>query len=323
MNPQVLETSPKNYETNVFTNTPLTAEFNTDLFIKDSYLDTFVYLTDSNGVRIDGRIVYRKRKLTFTPLKTLDPGSEYRFFLIGKADVTNGTNGIKSILEEPMLGNVIVTFTTEGQLAIDPPQLQTPADGVLLRQPPTFSWKAATDAAKYEVRISQSNRFETTEFKSETAELMIDPDVEWPEGIHYWSVRSIRNDGVASEWSITRQFNLTTLVEGKISEEDAPPVEVIYEEASFELELIETFPSDTLADVPINVKSIYFRVIGDVNVEMIDVESFSIVGKHITGDPTEDSHGDVKGTYAIVSDKDGTTYIVFTPEVLPADTEGA
>ncbi|MNV64144.1 hypothetical protein D3C71_1567720 [compost metagenome] len=94
-----------------------------------------------------------------------------------------------------------------------------------------------------------------------------------------------------------------------------PDIEVMFEEPDFEIELIEVFPKDISANVPSNIKTIYFRVIGQVDVALIDIDSFKLVGTHITGDYNETSHGEVAGQFSIVSAADGTTYLLFTIDV--------
>lgn len=315
--PTVLTTSPSNYATKVSVTSAITADFDIDLDPKS--LDNHVYLTNSHGVRIDGRVVYRRKKIIFTPLQPLEPGTSYQFFLIGDSNLEDGAvTGIRNLMGSAMRGNTVVSFTTESAVQIDPPGSLQPADGSLLRQMPLFSWSPVSGAVGYDIRVSTSNRYETLFFSSDRLkELQIEPNITWQEGIYYWSVRSIRDDGVASPWSPSRQFNYSLLVEGTISEEDAPPIEVMYEELDTELEVVEVFPADGSSDIPINVKSIFFRVIGDVDVSLIDVDSFKIVGRHITGDYEEESHGEVAGRFAIVKDSDSTTYIVFTPDPLP------
>ncbi|MNP45889.1 hypothetical protein D3C76_1398500 [compost metagenome] len=139
------------------------------------------------------------------------------------------------------------------------------------------------------------------------------------DGIYYWTVRGVRNDGVTGEWSAIGQFSIQTFEAGTISPVDQPPVEVLYDEPNFEVELIESFPKLDSVDVPLNIKSLYFRVIGEIDVSLIDVDSFILKGTHIAGVP-EESHGEVAGQMSIVSGGDGTTYIIFTPDV-PAEPE--
>jgi len=316
----VLETSPGNYATEVATTASITVTFNIDL--DSRYIQDYVYLTDARGVHIDSRIVYKRKTITVTPLNPLDPGKTYQLFVIGDSDLTdNKANGIRSIVGDPMPGNFILTFTTDGEVAIEPPTLTLPGYGSVMRQNPIFAWEPVDGAVGYNIRISKSNRFDVLVFPENPdqvyTETEIEPAIIWDEGIHYWSVRAIREDGVKSEWSDIGQFNINMLEPGKISEEDAPPVDVLYE-TDPSLELIEVFPRDEFAGVPTNVKSIYFRVIGEVDVSLIDVDSFRVIGSHVTGDYNAESHGEVKGTVSIAPAGDGTTYIIFTPEIPPA-----
>lgn len=319
--PQVLATSPSNYEVQVPTNASLTVDFSIDL--DNRYIEDHVYLTDSRGVHIDARVVYKKKRITVTPNAPLEAGKSYQLVLVGDSDLTdNVAQGIRSILGDPMPGNFTVNFTTDGEAALEAPTLLTPAYGSVNRVNPVFSWEPVEHAEHYQIRISKSNRFDVLDFPLEPAEKFfetsIEPDIEWVDGIYYWTVRGVRNDGVAGEWSAIGQFSIQTFEAGTISPEDVPPVEVLYDEPNFEIELIETFPKEGFVDVPLNTKSLYFRVIGEIDVSLIDVDSFSLRGTHISGVP-EDSHGDVKGQMSLVSAGDGTTYIIFTPD-LPTTT---
>lgn len=315
-NPQILSTSPINYATDVPVNSSITVDFSIDL--DGLYIDDYVYLADSRGVHIDTRVVYRKKKITVTPTAPLESGKQYLLTLVGDSDMTDAVaHGIRNILGEPLAGNFTINFTTDGEAALEAPTLVTPAYGSVNRVQPVFTWAALDNAQAYEIRISKSNKFDILLFPAEAGERFyettLEPKVAWEDGIYYWTVRGIRNDGVTGEWSSIGQFSVKTYDEGTITPEDQLPIEVLYDEPNFEIELIESFPKVGTVDVPLNIKSLYFRVIGEIDVSLIDLDSFSLVGMHISGTP-EESHGNVTGQLSMVNAGDGTTYIIFTPD---------
>lgn len=324
-NPEVLSTTPRNYETGVSINTSISADFNIDL--DQRYIASNVFLQDNNGTRVEGRSVFRKQKLTFTPLQPLESGRTYTFTMIGDTDVEDGRiEGLRNIIGEPLQGNMTVTFVTESIKTLDPPIAKLPTNESVVRLVPTFAWTEVEGAASYQFYLSRSNRFDILLYPVETTdklyEARVDPNITWEDGIYYWKVRAVRDDGATSEWTPIQQFNLDRTEEGTISEEDTPDIEVFYNEYDIELELVGKFPEPLSVDIPVTLKSIFFRVIGHIDPSQLDADSFKLHGSHITGDEYETSHGEVNGQYAVVTDDDGTTYIIFTPDLLPEETAG-
>lgn len=324
--PVVLNTSPANNAIEVATNTTITVDFNIDL---DSQYVTeeFVYLTDDTGVRVKGLLQYRRKKILFTPEIELEPKKVYKFYLIGDSTPMDGKpHGLRNIIGDPMLGNFVVTFTTEAKKVVPTPVLLSPADLTIVRTNPVFEWKPVDGISRYQIRISLSNTFDKLVFPEDPKHVIydtkIEPNEKWMFGIYYWSVRAVDENDRVSEWSPTYQFHLTDVTEGKIAEEDAAPIEVMYEEAfDYTLELVQVHPSDGSLRVDPKTKSFYFRVIGEIDISSIDVNFFEMRGTHVTEDVGEVSHGVVKGVTSIAQANDGTTYIVFTPDPLP-DEEG-
>lgn len=321
--PQVLETSPKNYETDVPVNVSLSATMST--YIDQNHLDPYIYLLDAEGTHIEGRIVLKRKVIVFTPFQPLDPGKSYQFVLQGDNDLTdNKEDGIRSITGESMQGNTVVTFTTEVVESLPAPEAVNPTRDSVIKEIPTIRWTEVIEANSYQFYLSRSNRFDTLVYPDDTNqkiyETFIDPNIEWTDGIYYWKVRSINETGVHGEWSTIYQFHLDRSEEGTISEDDTLPIEMFYENANIELEVVESFPNEESVQIPINLKSIYFRVIGDIDINLLDKNSFRVTGEHLTQDEYEPSHGEVSGQISIVSHDDGTNYIIFTPDVLSVET---
>lgn len=321
--PTVVSTSPSNYQRDVPVSTSIRVEFSIDL--DSRYIDPFVLMTDSFNRPVNVRVNYRAKVITITPLQALSMGTAYKVTLIGDTDVEDGAKqGIRSIIGDCMAGSVTLTFTTEQDETLAVPELSTPVNNSIIREKPVFKWNTVDNAAGYHLELSKSNTFGTLihpqSEHSLIAATLLEPDVTLDDGIYYVRLRSVRDDGRSGEWSRAYQFNLSTSEEGSISEEDAPAVDVFPyydEDVTIELEVVENFPKDLGNHVPTNVKSIYFRVIGDIDLTLLDSESLTLVGQHISGDFQEESHGVVKGRTTVVDNGDGTAYIVFTPEPLP------
>lgn len=324
--PVVLSTSPSNNASDVKITDSIRITFDTDL--DSRYVSDYVYLMDDDGNRIEGRANYRKKVITFTPLQALKKSKSYTFFLVGDVDLEdNKIEGIRSIIGVAMGGRYTVNFRTELGDSIVPPKVSSPVHGTILRNAPLFSWEPVENAVGYEMQIANTNTFNVKLFpidgeETVISETQIEPNVALEDGIYYWRIRSIRDDGDRGIWSRIYQFHLSAVKEGTISEEDfddVDPAEEMFE--AMELELVESFPTADGIQVPLNVKSMYFRVIGDLDPSLLDVDSISLVGHHISDDYEEYSHGEVSGRITVVESYDGTTYIVFNPDVIP-ETDG-
>ncbi len=327
--PTVTTVSPSNYSTKVSVTTSIKITFDIDL--DGRYIDDFIYLLDGLGERVDGRIVYRKKVITFTPKEPLSMGTTYKLCIIGDSDLTDDQEaGIRSILGDSMEGNVFIQFTTESDETTVPPVMISPLSQSVIREHPVFEWEPVDGMKGYQLQISTSNQFTTLIYPSadEEVELIqdvsIEPSIELEEGNYYFRIRSVREDGVTSQWSRTFQFHYTTSENGKIAEGDEDPFDTTDDElfgVSMELELVDEFPKDHAIDIPLNVKTIFFRVIGDIDLELIDSESFTITGKHISDDWEEESHGELQGKFMITKSKDGTAYLLFLLDPIQLDTE--
>lgn len=327
--PTIQDTYPKNNQTNVKITDSIRVIFDTDL--DSRYIENNVSLLDTSGeelVQVEGRVVYRKKTITFIPHKPLKKGRTYVFSLVGDKDLNdNKIEGIRSIIGEPFAGSYSILFTTELGEILPPPEIISPVHATIIRQKPVFSWIPIENAKGYEIQISKTNTFNTKVFPMNDEEFIcygntLEPNIEFDDGIYYWRIRTVTQDGEHGAWSQIYQFNLSTIIEGKVTEEDeSPEYEEDYLDELIELELIESFPKHNSVQIPTNVKNIYFRVIGNLNPAKLDLDSFVIEGIHISEDEQEESHGVVKGKFTLVESDDGTTYLIFTPEPLPQDEE--
>lgn len=326
--PTVIEVSPHNYENEVDIETSVRATFDVDLDTR--YLNDFVYLQDEDGKKVEGRVSYRKRVLVFTPLVPLKKQATYSLFLVGDSNLANDeVEGLRSIIGDAMTGVKIVRFTTKVGDLLPPPDVKRPMNNSVIRLKPVFEWAPVIGNEGYRLQVSKTNTFNVLVYPLEDETVItgesVEPDVVMEDGHYYWRVRTIQTDG-ESIWSRIMQFNLTTLSEGKIAEDDADEIDPTDDPSFYEIseiEFIEAFPQQDTLQVPSNVENLYFRLLGDINLEEMDINSLTLTGQHISEDYEEESHGLVKGRTVVVDSVDGTVYVIFTPDPLvPIPEEG-
>lgn len=325
--PTVLSVEPANYATDVGVSSSIQVEFDVDLDTR--YIDgNFTLMTTNNEV-IEGRTSYRKKVITFVPLEPLAKGTNFVFTIKGDGNLDDEVDdGIKSIIGATMAGSFISRFMTERTDMLPVPTIISPVNNTIIKKTPVFTWEAVEGATHYDVEISKSNTFSTKIFPAvdsiRITSPTLSPNVEMPDGIYYWRIRSVGGTTNKGAWSSVMQFNLTTEALGQIAAGDSAFVDAT-DDVSFtgtmELEQIETFPKELEIFVPTNVANLYFRMIGDINLADIDVDSLQLEGVHVSGDFDEESHGRVAGKISFVTAGDYTTYIIFTPDPLPIDEE--
>lgn len=320
--PTIVKTTPIIYASGVPTTISIQIEFDIDL--DGRYIEDFVVFKDAGGTPISGRIVYRKKIITFTPHVPLNEGAEYELVLIGDTNVDDvNREGLRSIVGEPMGGIFSLRFTTEANEVLPAPDVVRPIHHSILKEEPVFEWVAVEDAQHYEIQIATTNTFHSVLYPvADNVPILLTsviPDLEWEDRIYYWRIRTVDDEDRPGLWSSVMQFNISRIEEGPIAEEDVDPNDLVEDFNSFELELIESFPKENSVQVPLHVHALYFRVIGDIDLTQIDESSFSLTGVHFSGDLEEESHGEVSGKPYIVNSNDGTTYLVFVLDPLPIE----
>lgn len=325
--PTVLSVDPANYATDVGVSSSIQIEFDADLDTR--YLDGNVILATISNELIEGRVSYRKKIVTFVPLEPLSKGTNYVLTIKGDNNLEDGVeDGVKSIIGSTMAGSFSSRFMTERTDMLLTPLIVSPVNNTIIRETPVFTWEAVDGATHYDVEISKSNTFSTKIFPTVDSIRIttptLSPNVEMTDGIYYWRIRSVGGTNNKGAWSSVMQFNLTTEALGQIAAGDSAFVDAT-DDVSFtgtmELEQIETFPKELETFVPTNIANLYFRMIGDINLSDIDVDSLQLEGVHVSGDFEEESHGRVPGKISFVTAGDYTTYIIFTPDPLPVEEE--
>lgn len=325
--PTIIEVSPFNYAVDINIATSIRAAFDIDL--DSRYINDYVYLLDDTGTKVEGRTAYRKKVITFTPTVPLQKGMTYQFVLVGDSNVEDNVNsGLRSIIGDCMAGSQTIRFTTEADDTLPAPIVKIPTHNSVVRSKPVFEWIPVDKANGYEVEVAQTNTFNTKLYPVDDETIILentlDPDIAFEDGLYYWRIRTIQPDGAKGLWSKTMHFNLTTETEGKVSEDDEDPIDPTDDPSfydSIELELIEVFPKELVMQVPTNVKTLYFRLLGDIDMTQIDMYSLTLTGSHISEDFEEETHGEVKGSTTILESSDGTVYLLFTPEPLVPEVE--
>lgn len=325
--PTVIEVTPHNYANEVDVETSIRATFSIDM--DPRYMSDFVYLQDEEGNRIEGRVKYGKRVVTFTPHQPLKKQATYNLFLIGDSNLSDEeTVGLRSIIGIAMAGVKIIRFTTMLGDQLLPPTAKFPMNNSVIRLKPVFEWSPVEGNEGYGIQISKTNTFNTLVYplddETTISGELLEPDVELEDGHYYWRIRTIQAGGETSIWSRILQFHFATSVEGKISHEDADEIDSTDDPSFYEiteLEFIEAFPSLDSIQVKTNVETLYFRLLGDIDLEALDIRSLTLTGEHISEDYEEESHGPVKGRTVLVESDDGTVYVLFTPEPLSQGEE--
>lgn len=327
--PQILGVEPRNYEVDIDINSSIIITFNTDIDASSLSGQVVKVSEVETSQLVSGRISYRRKVVTFTPTEPLSKGTNYMVTVEGDNNLEDGVNeGVRNILGEYMVGSFSSRFMTDAEGLLPAPIIIAPMNNTVIKETPVYEWEFMEGVSHYEVEISKTNTFATLVFPMSDSNTIfgtaISPNIDYEDGIYYWRVRAARHANDKGAWSPIMQFNLSREERGHIALEDGAFIDAT-NDVSFTgempLELIEVFPKDLESLVPVNVANLYFRMLGDINMNDIDMDSVQLIGKNITGDIEEESHGRVDGKITIVTSGDFTTYIIFTPRVIPEETE--
>lgn len=92
------------------------------------------------------------------------------------------------------------------------PVVLTPAKGaVLTDNTPRFTWKAAANAAEYEIAVADNVTFaDAVVFSASGTDYTVAPEDALADGVHYWRMRARNASGEWSAWSAYRNFTMDT-----------------------------------------------------------------------------------------------------------------
>ncbi|MNQ31872.1 hypothetical protein D3C85_452550 [compost metagenome] len=319
--PQVLRTHPRNLAKKVANKTVVQVDFNTDL--DRAHIVPYVVVTDGEGNRINGTVTYNERTVSFEPSSPFLSLQTVRVMIVGD-DLSGKDIGIRSVLGTKMKGNYNLSFTIIENPLVRPPKLVFPASESVIKDEPTFKWEAVTGADKYQIQLSKFNTMVPVIWPMDSENYTIDneltelrPDIQLEDGIYYWRMRSVDATGEHGEWTTLATFNKDTVEEGKVSDDDAPKIDLPivdrppdYIEDDY-LEIIEVFPQDGFSNVATNLRMIYVRVMGNVTKEEAH-GAFTVTGTRVDDDESDPSllHGELEGDIEVYPDGD-TTVIAF------------
>lgn len=174
LNPQVIETYPKNYQTNVSTTDNIRIYFNIDLDVKS--IQNNIIVQDENGTKIEGTINYPSKKeerikvalkdkpvIIFTPKNPFSSLQIVKVTVIGDDLSGERKLGIRSATKEYMVGDYHFTFTVANFSALSKPLLTLPQDETIVPNVANnlveFNWSPVSSANYYQIQISDSRTF--------------------------------------------------------------------------------------------------------------------------------------------------------------------
>lgn len=322
--PQVLRTNPRNLAKKVANNAVITVDFNTDL--DRGHIAPYIVVTDGEGNRINGTVAYNERAVSFEPSSPFLSLQTVRVTIVGD-DLSGKDIGLRSVLGVKMKGNYNFSFTIIENPLVKPPKLTFPASESVIRDAPTFKWEAVDGADKYQIQLAKLNTMTDVLWPLDSENYTIDsgltelrPDIELADGIYYWRMRSVDATGEHGTWTAVTTFNIDTVEEGKVSEDDAPQVDIPIVDRPSDgleddyLEILEVFPQDAFSNVATNLRAIYVRVLGTVTKEEAH-GCFTVIGTRVDDDESDPAliHGEVEGDIEVYPDGE-TTVIVFMPK---------
>lgn len=328
--PQVLAVDPSNHATKVDTTlNKLTLDFNTDLS-QENIGDSFRLETES-GEAVSIEMTYDNRVVTVHIKERIQPNETYRLTVLGDSDLEDETIvGIRNVFDSPMAGNYVTTFSTVEVDTLPAPKTLHPAHLTTTKSTPSFSWEASADAEVYELQVSKTNTLIPLLWETTVKSREVHPMGTLADGVYYWRLRAVDVLGNPGDWTELQHFFMDTTVRGPVTEEDTVADDIFkakdffdvdLEENQFDMyaslesyEMIAPSVKTKTANLPTNLKTLTFRILGDVQKEDIAIE---VQGESITGE--EEDHGELKGSIEIESQSDGTTLVHYTFLVIGAE----
>lgn len=330
--PSVIETYPINHGISIPVSAEIRILFSSDL--SKSSIAGNVFLYDHNGRQIDCRITYVDKRLTLSPRANLDGNESFKVIVKGDNDPENPSSpkGVTNPLGYPMLGDYVFTFATFSQsLALEDVINGAPNNIVVDEQPILkFDVTSVTGNAVEKVRlqISESNTFDIIEWEGEVSysddvkENGVTPNIILPDGTYYWRGQTIgaSSDG---DWSETFQFNINTVLQSTVVEDDTVSLDPAFPESWNMLEpnIIAVYPKDGFTNISTKLKTITVVFDQIIPSDQLNSGMVTLTGESVDGDDTNTSHGDVSVSLDVAYDHTlNTTTLIIT---LPTLTGGA
>lgn len=288
----VLKTSPRRFDT-VPVDTLIEIFFSVPLDESSVTISTVILLENAISP-ISGVVEYDniQKKVTFTPNSILSPEVPYTVHIVGDSSL-GGDPGlvIKDALGNPFLGNYVFTFTTTTAQRPGIPNLISPSDQIQLDATPEFRWSLVPSAGSYEIQVSNSNLFAPVIWPTidnpidqpgSGTEVSVTPDVDLLDGLYYWRIRAVSEDGIKGNYSEVWRFRKGILFAEIIPEpiESFPPLKG-FDAISTDFLVTDTKPK-TFTIIPTGLPDIQveFNRIPDLNTLIFDIFS-----RPVDGDP--------------------------------------
>ncbi|MCX7610402.1 MAG: Ig-like domain-containing protein [Ignavibacterium sp.] len=304
--PEIIYTLPKAFSVNLNPNevTSIKLCFNTD--IDPDSLNGNIIVYDRDSKIIEGDITYSNRIAVYSFKESLKEGETYRILAKGDSEAyvkqLSEGNGIKSVLGIFMPKDFTYTISMIGS-PLEKPEITYPSNYSLVQTNyPNFSWHSVEGAKKYLLEVSKFNTFQPLAIPQsslngiETSETNFVWSEPLEDGTYYVRVKALSDD-LESEWSNVVQFNIDTIEKGNVSEGDkTEPVENTYKE------VVDVYPMHFSSQVPLEIPGVAFRLLGDVNIEDINIK---IVGRPIDSDNNFE-YEEIETQMELIEDVDGT-----------------
>ena len=272
--PKMIESYPKNYQTDVSVNIEyITLTFNTDL--DANHLMGYFQLRSQDGKLIPSVISYKDRVVTLRLQSKLKNNHTYTVTIIGDSQLKDEeVLGIRNVFGIPLQGNVHITFTTEKAPSPTKPKLISPFDYEKIHHQPTFSWTEISVAKEYEIQVSKTKDFQTFVWaNNRISSNQATPSIPLSYGDYYWRVRAIDENGKAGEWSDIFYFVYIDEKEAPaVTKEDVSFIEYDEAESGYGVEIVDMFPKEDAIQVSPTLRCVVFDVHGDVRPEEIEIE---------------------------------------------------
>ena len=321
--PNVIETNPSNYSTDVAIDIQITVRMDAD--VSKTSITGNVHLYDKNGKEVDIRLSYSNRTITISPRDVLQGSSTYRLLLQGDNDPESTTNkkGLCTPLNDYMLGDYSINFSTySNDNRIEEIINGTPNNIMIVSQPVIkfdVTSNTTNPVVSTQVQISYTNTFEKILVDSEIALYTVQtegfkPNVELADGLYYWRAR-VKDKTENGNWSETYTFNINTIEQLPVVDEDSVPIDSSFpsEWNMTEPSIISVFPKDNATQVPLNLKTIAVVIDQIISEDLIKEDMITLTGAPVDDDDTATVHGIIEGTLNVAYDyEEGTTTLLFS-----------
>lgn len=317
--PNVISTTPANKAIGIATDIQPTIRFDKD--IAKTCLAGNIFLTDRRGNKVDIRIQYKNQTVTIEPVSDLDPNMTYT--VIAQGDNDPGTqgdhSGVSTSLGYYMLGDYIYSFTTYSKSAIVDDIINGSPHNTIINSQPVIKFKGDDRGIHEnyiaEVQVSESNTFDNVIWEGLTElNKALGSGVrlaeELKDGSYYWRAR-VKSPEVGN-WSDIHIFNLSTVTDRPVVEEDTVPEDIAFPEEwdMISPKLIEISPANNKSNVSINLKTMYAVVDGIIPEDSI--KNIRLRGEAVDGSGSSSSHDVVGCNISVCYDNsENKTYIAF------------